>query len=116
MVVCVYPDAPHISDHLITECEEIFTRALAAAENDTYRRRLEREYLAVRFLRLARTPMDTEGRDAAIEQYIRDVKSHGITELFERSSVDVAEKSLKESLYVRERVPYTEHWLYYIMQ
>ena len=116
LTIYLYPDAPHISDNLIAECEEIFTRAFVAAENDTYRRRLEREYLAVRFLRLARTPMDTEGRDAAIEQYIRDVKSHGITELFERMSVDVAEKSLKDGLYARERVPYTEHWLYYIMQ
>lgn len=116
LTIYLYPDAPHITDDLVAKCEEIFTRALDAAEDDTYRRRLEREYLAVRFLRLARTPLDAAGRDAAIEEYIRDVKSHGITELFERMSVDIAEKSLKESLYTRERVSPTEHWLYYIMQ
>ena len=116
LTIYLYPDAPHITDDLVDKCEEIFTRALALAENAEYRRRLEREYLAVRFLRLARTEVGAEGKDAAVEEYIRDVKSHGITELFERSSVDVAEKALKESRYARTRVPYTEHWLYYIMQ
>lgn len=116
LTIYLYPDSAHITDDLIGKCEEIFTRALLAAENDTYRRRLEREYLAVRFLRLTRTPLDTEGREAAIEEYIRDVKSHGITELFERTSVDMAEKAMKEGLYARERVSPMEHWLYYIMQ
>lgn len=116
LTIYLYPDAAHITEELLSSLEEILSRAVAAAESETYRRRLERERLAVRFLRLSRTPLEAEGRDAAIEEFIRDVKSHGITELFERSSVDVAEEAMKASLYAKKRPPATEHWLYYIMQ
>lgn len=115
LTIYLYPDAPHITDDLIADAEAIFARAFAAAESDTHRRNLEREYLSVRFLRLARTPMEVDGRDAAIEDFIRDVKSHGITELFERVSTDSAETVLKKSRYAREREGYTT-WLYYTMQ
>ena len=116
LTIYLYPDAEHITDGLLSACEELFSRAVAVAENETYRRLLERERLAVRFLRLSRTPLGAEGRDADIEEFIRDVKAHGITELFERTSVDVGEAAMKESLYAKKRPPSSEHWLYYIMQ
>ena len=116
LTIYLYPDAPHITEELLTKSEELFAKALAVAENETYRHRLEREQLSMRFLRLTRTPMETEGRDAAIEEFIRDAKSHGITELFERISIDGCEEAMKAGLYTKKRAPLPKHWLYYTMQ
>jgi hypothetical protein len=115
LTIYLYPDAPFITDGLLAECRALFDRALAEAE-PWARPNVAREELSLRFLTLARLPLETEGREAAVRAFIRDVKGFGITELFERSSIAVAEAALLTSLYARKRPPYTEHWLYYTMQ
>lgn len=115
LTIYLYPDAPFITDGLLAECRALFDRALAEAE-PWARPNVAREELSLRFLTLSRLPLETEGREAAVRAFIRDVKGFGITELFERSSIAVAEAALLTSLYARKRPPYTEHWLYYTMQ
>ena len=107
------PAAAYVTDEFVDRIEEMFEKALAAAENDVYRRRVEREQLSVRFLRLARMPLETPGRLELVDQFFDDVKSHGITEIRERRTLGAAKESMLTSLYLTERPGYS---LYYIMQ
>ena len=109
-----FSDAPWITDGLVDEGERLFAAALDAAENETCRKRIEREQLSIRFLRLTRLPLDAPGRAEAIEAFFRDLKRFGITEIRERRSLAVIKKEMLESRYLRDRTQ--EYKLYYIMQ
>lgn len=91
----------------------MFAEALRLAENDTYRTRVEREYLSVRFLRITRLPLDAPGRDEMIEALFDDVKRFGITEIRERRSLASSKQLMKEERYMAKL---NGHTLYYIMQ
>ena len=107
------PDAEYLTDDLLADAEQLFLEAVHLAENETYKKRIEREYLSLRFVKLARTPLDAVGRDAAIDAFFEDVKSHGITEIRERRSLAFSRGIMKRSLYVTEN---GGHVLYYIMK
>ena len=87
---------------------------MSVAENDTYRMRVEREYLSVRFLKITRSPLDTEGRNKLIDDFFYDVKCFGITEIRERVSLAASKKCMQEHRYVKDRSD--DYKLYYIMQ
>ncbi len=106
------PDAAYLTEDFIHGAEQLFLEALRLAENETCKRRVEREYLSIRFLRLARTPLDAPGRDAAIDAFFDDVRSHGITEIRERRSLSAARDIMKSSLYMEGN---GGEVLYYIM-
>lgn len=108
-----YPDEEYITDELVDESEKLFKEAIALAENETYKRRVEREYLSVRFLRIARMPIETEGRERLVDEFFDDVKSFGITEITERRSLAETKKLMLSTPYMKARVGYS---LYYIMQ
>jgi len=55
------PDAEYITDGFIEKADELFSEAMAFAETEEIRKRVEREYLSVRFLKIARTPLDAAG-------------------------------------------------------
>lgn len=107
-------NADYLSDELVDECDALFTEALEAAETPVFRRRVEREQLSVRFLQLTRMDPETPGHDELVDQFIRDVKSFGITEIMERTPLSSSRDSMKTSRYAQER-PNWFH-LYYIMQ
>lgn len=108
-----YPDAEYITDELVDKSEKLFKEAIALAENETYRWRVEREYLSVRFLRLARMPLETEGRRELIDAFFSDIKRFGITEIRERRTLRDAKSVMLNSQYASEKCG---HQLYYIMQ
>lgn len=108
-----YPDADWITDELVAEADALFQNAMAVAES-TYLERIQREHLAVRYLQLTRSALDTPGRNEAIDQFIDDVKSFGITEIMERNSLSFSKKCMKESRYTLDRAD--RYRLYYIMQ
>jgi len=107
-------DAAYITDELVEECASLFDEALEAAETPLFRSRVEREQLAVRFLQLTRMEMDVPGRDELIDQFIRDVKAFGLTEIMERTPLTSSRDSMKTSRYAYERP--NRYNLYYIMQ
>ena len=108
-----YPDAPYITDELICKAEALFAEALALAENNVYRRRLEREYLSVRYLRMSRIAVDDPTRKEIVERFFEDVKSFGITEIQERRPLSASKKALLENIDLRGK---PGHFLYYIMK
>jgi hypothetical protein len=109
-----YTDSEFLNDALIDECDLIFKEAIEVADVPDQKRRLEREYLAIRYLKITRSPLDTPGRKEAIDEFLRDVKSHGITEIMERNSLSVSKEIMLTSRYTKERN--NTYRLYYIMQ
>ena len=108
------PDTKYLTDELIDKADKLFVRAIEAAESPDYRRLIEREYLSVRFLKLARAPLDATDRLEQIDKFFDDVKSFGITEIRERRSLAVSKKCMQVSQYASDRNG--EYSLYYIMQ
>jgi hypothetical protein len=109
-----HPNAEYFTDELIASADDLFQSALSAAESDAYRARVEREYLSVRYMQLVRLPMDAPNRAERIEEFFKDVKKHGITELFERQSLAVAKHAMLSSMYASDRS--LRYSLYYTMQ
>ena len=108
------PNAEYLTDWFVAEADELFRLALSAAESDVCRRRVEREYLSVRFLELARLPMDAPARAERIENFFADLKKHGITEIFERRSLASSKYAMLNSRYASDRSAC--YSLYYTMQ
>ena len=109
-----FPDAEYITDDIIEKAEELFRLALKNSGNKEYRSRISREYLAVRYIKLARLPLNTRGRWKMIREFFGDVRLYGLTEIMERRSLECSEKWMLESRYAKERPG--AYSLYYIMQ
>ena len=109
-----YPDVEFITDDLVEKSKVIFKKAINAADNEEFRKRIEREYLSIRFLDISRLDMNTEGRDALIEEFYEDLKSFGITEIRERIYLDLSIECMHKHRYVKDRS--NEYCLYYVMQ
>lgn len=108
------PDALYITDELIDRADTLFKQAMSAASAQEQRNRIEREYLAIRFLRLARMETNDPQRADKIEQFFKDVKSFGITEIMERASLAASKQCMINSRYATDHTG--EYRLYYIMQ
>jgi len=107
-------DAAYITDEAVEQADALVKQAIAAAETEEYRQRAEREYLAVRYLILTRMEMDTPGREEQIDEFLRDCKAFGLTELIERTSMACCRDIMKKSRYASDRSE--RYVLYYIMQ
>lgn len=108
------PDAKYITDEFIEKADLLFNKAMQVAESDETRKRLDREYLSVRFLKLARMELNVPGRTELIEKFIYDVKKHGMTEIMERASLAVSKQCMINSRYATDHTG--EYRVYYIMQ
>lgn len=106
-------EAAYLGDDALREGERLLRLAVSRAREDAHRERLERELLSVRYMRLARLPLDTEGRDAMVDAFAADVRRLGITELFERRELEASFACMKKSLYAADRraVPYSVYRL-----
>ena len=113
LTIYQYPNAEYITDDLICRAEEIFTRAISRAENEIFKKRIEREFLSVRFLRVSRLPLNAPNRERDIENLCNDIKSFGITEIRERRTLSDTKRDMLETQYVLTR---SGCRLYYIMQ
>lgn len=108
------PDAEYITDEAVKTADMLVRKAIDAAETEEYRKRAEREYLAVRYLILTRMEMDAPGREEMIDRFIRDAKGFGITEIVERTSMAACREIMKAKRYAADRS--ARYTLYYIMQ
>ena len=109
-----YPDVPYITDEHVEEADRLVTLAMEEAEGFEYFKRIQREYLSVRFLKLARLEMDAPGREELINEFFDDLKREGITEIRERKTLAVLKELMLKNRYVKDRTG--EYLLYYIMQ
>ena len=72
------PRQPYLSDEFLDASEPIFDEAERLADDDTILDRVKKLRLSVRYVRLAHTPADAEGRREAAERFIEDVRASGI--------------------------------------
>jgi hypothetical protein len=75
---------------------------------------LEKEYLSVRFIKVSRMPLEDPDRNALIDQLYEDVKRFHITEIRERTYLEVSFDNLRRSRYAEAKD--NEYSLYYIMR
>ncbi len=108
------PDAEYITDEFVEKADLLFDEATKAAESKEIRRRIEREYLSIRFLKLTRMETDITDRTEQIEKFFYDVKKHGMTEIMERASLAVSKQCMINSRYATDHTG--EYRVYYIMQ
>ena len=113
MTLYDHPDAQYLSDELILRCDELFARAEEAAENDQVRARIAREHLAIRYLIAVRTEDNAE-RAEKTDALARDIRATRLTEIMERTDLEVSFEYMKRSRYEKERPD--RYLMYYIMR
>jgi hypothetical protein len=107
-------NAGYITDALVEKAEALFEKALAAAKTEKRKWYLEKEYLSVRFIKVSRMPLEDPDRNALIDQLYEDVKRFHITEIRERTYLEVSFDNLRRSRYAEAKD--NEYSLYYIMR
>ena len=106
-------DAKYYSDELISYCDGLFNKAEAAAETEEVRCRINREHLAIEYMKTVRIE-DDELRAAETEKFKEKLIYHKITEINERTYLPLSIQYMKEKRYATGR----ENWYntYYIVR
>ena len=107
-------DAGYITDLLVKKAEELFLKALSVVKTAKSRWYLEKEYLSVLFMKASRMPLENPDRRILIDKLYEDVKKFGITEIRERTNLDITFENLRNSRYAASSE--NEYSLYYIMK
>ena len=106
-------DSPYFSDSIISKAEKILNEAKLLCDKD-HLKRLEKVILGLDYLKLVRLPMDAKSRNEKIDAFYSKVKYLKLTEIMERTSLELSIEYMKNSRYAKER----PNWysLYYIMK
>lgn len=114
LTIYQYTDTGFVTDELVQKAEELFQKALNAAETEKNRWYLEKEYLSVLFMKATRMELGNPQRAELIDLLHEKVKAFGITEIRERRYLDTSFENLKKERYARNHD--NEYSLYYIMR
>jgi hypothetical protein len=107
-----YSDAEYLTDELISRWDELFTLAEAAECGET-RRRIEREHLSVKYMRVTRIEND-EVRSREVDALEEEIRAHRLTEVMERTNLDDSFEYMRKSRYAKERNG--RYSMYYIVR
>ena len=113
MTLYDYPDAAYLSDELLERCDALFVKAEQAAENETIRKRIEREHLSVQYLQTVRLA-DDEERSRAVDRFADKVRAFRLTEIMERLPLEDSFEYMKRTQYAKDRTG--KYRLYYIVR
>lgn len=113
----LYDDSDHpiFSEENLNESVIYLNKALKAVKNKKeIFERVYNVFLSYYYAKITRLPLDAENRNEMIDDFIENVRKLGITELFERTSLEYSINILKTSQYCKDR----PNWysLYYIMK
>lgn len=113
----LYDDSDHplFTDELLEKSGKILNLALKAVKDKKeIFKRVNQVFLTYYYTKITRLPLSTPYRNEMIDDFISQVRSQGITELFERTALDFSIDVMKKSQYCKDR----ENWysLYYIMK
>ena len=72
------PRQPYLSDEFLDASEPLFDEAERLADDEKILARVKKLRLSIRYVRLAHTPADAEGRREEAERFIGDVRASGI--------------------------------------
>lgn len=90
-----HPDKPWHTLELVERCEKIFDEAERAAPDREILLRVQKQRLAIRYLRILLTPKGTAQRNALIDAFEPDAKRFGLTMLWERENMDFCLRVLR---------------------
>lgn len=79
-----HPDKPWQTMELVERCEALFDQAESTAPDETVLYRVRKERMAVRYLRILLTPKGSVQRNALLASFEQDVKTFGLTQIWER--------------------------------
>lgn len=108
-----YPESPYITDELLEKCEELFKKAMLNAENDEVKQRIEKESLAIEYLKVARCEDDKE-REKRVDVFKEKVKKFKLTEIMERINLELSFEIMKNSRFARNRED--KYSMYYVVK
>lgn len=83
-----HPDKPWHTMDLVEKCEKLFDEAEKVADNEEILLRIQKQRLAVRYLRILLTPKGSTERNALIAEFEPDAINFGVTMLWERRDMD----------------------------
>lgn len=90
-----HPDKPWHTMALVERCEKIFDEAEKIAGSEEILLRVQKQRLAVRYLRILLTPKGTAQRNALIDAFEPDAKNFGLTMIWERKDMDFCLRVLR---------------------
>ena len=108
------PASEIFSEPVLEKADRLLEAAIEAAEDEAVKRRIEKERLAITYVHLARMEMDHPQRNELIDAFADQVKSFRITEIMERTNLDLSFEIMKRSRYCLDRTG--RYSLYYIMR
>ncbi len=108
------PCVSYYTDELVERAEALFQSAFSAVRTESAKRHLEKEYLSILFLKASRMALDDPARNPLINELYAKVKAFGITEIRERTHLEISFENLRKSRYARDKTG--EYSLYYIMK
>ena len=80
---------------LVEKCEKLFDEAEKLADNDEILLRVQKQRLAVRYLRILLTPKGSDERNALLDAFEPDAKDFGLTMIWERQDIDFCLRVLR---------------------
>lgn len=83
-----HPDKPWHTMELVKRCEALFDRAESAVSDGEVLYRVKKERMAVRYLRILLTKKGSPERIALLDSFEADVRNFGLTQLWERDTVE----------------------------
>ena len=83
-----HPDKPWHTMDLVERCERIFDEAEKIAVSDEILLRVQKQRLAIRYLRILLTPKGSDARIALIDEFEPDARAFGLTMLWERENME----------------------------
>lgn len=90
-----HPDKPWQTMELVERCEALFDQAESTAPDETVLYRVRKERMAVRYLRILLTPKGSVQRNALLASFEQDVKTFGLTQIWERGTIDFCLRVLR---------------------
>jgi len=90
-----HPDKPWHTLELVEKCEALFDQAEKAAPSEEILLRVQKQRLAVRYLRILLTPKGSPERAALLDAFAPDARRFGLTMLWERRDMEFCLKVLR---------------------
>ena len=90
-----HPDKPWHTMELVEKCEKLFDEAEKVADNEEILLRVQKQRLAVRYLRILLTPKGSAERNALIAEFEPDAIDFGVTQLWERRDINACLRILE---------------------
>ena len=93
------PTAAYLSEEFMLRAQELFDEACRLADTPQILERVKKAELSLEFVRLARMPLEAQGRVQAVEEFFQKVEHFGIARIREWYPWEVSrEKMLKGEL------------------